>query len=88
MLGLLEAATDDRVDLLDFACGTGELLRHLDRLGGPSPLRLCLSTEQHVGRIISMDLRDTVGNKKAWFSKRLKPALLRFPATSRKRGSS
>src|SRR5437660_3888891 len=35
MLGLLEAEADDRVDLLDFACGTGELLRHLDRLGRP-----------------------------------------------------
>jgi dTDP-4-amino-4,6-dideoxygalactose transaminase len=36
MLGLLQAETDDRVDLLDFACGTGELLRHVDRLGRPS----------------------------------------------------
>src|SRR5258708_28417185 len=36
MLELLEAATDDHVDLLDFACGTGELLRHLPRLGRPS----------------------------------------------------
>ena len=36
MLGLLEAEADDRVDLLDFACGTGELLRHLDRLGRPA----------------------------------------------------
>src|SRR2546430_5347841 len=36
MLDLLEGETDDRVDLLDFACGTGELLRHLHRLGRPS----------------------------------------------------
>jgi len=36
MLGLLEAEIDDRVDLLDFACGTGELLRHLHHLGRPS----------------------------------------------------
>src|SRR5438477_8613756 len=36
MLALLAEETADRVELLDFACGTGELLRHLQRLGRPS----------------------------------------------------
>ncbi len=36
MLDLLQGDTDDHVELLDFACGTGELLRRLHRLNRPS----------------------------------------------------